>query len=88
MREHADGSVLIQRPKVLADWCRIGNDWTLVRDGQASTFHFEHNIYSGRELKDRLLASGFSSVRLFGDLKGSPYDRDAARLVAVARKSS
>jgi len=27
-------------------------------------------------------------VQLFGDLQGSPYGRDALRLVAVARKAS
>ena len=85
--EHADGSMLIQRPKVMNGWCRIQNEWILLRDGHARTFRFEHAVYSGREIKDRLLASGFSSVQLFGDLQGSPYNRDALRLVAVARKA-
>jgi hypothetical protein len=47
---------------------------------------FEHWIYSGREIKDRLLASGFKQVQLFGNTQGAPYDMDAQRLVAVARK--
>jgi len=85
--EYADGTLWIQRPKVVHDWCRIQNEWILLRDGQARTFHFEHAVYSGREIKDRLIDSGFSDVQLFGDLQGSPYGRDALRLVAVARKS-
>jgi len=84
--EHADGSLLIQRPKVVKDWCRVQNEWTLVRDDRAQTFRFEHAIYSGCELRDRLLASGFSEVQLFGGLQGSPYGLDATRLAAVARK--
>jgi hypothetical protein len=42
-------------------------------------------VYSGQELKDRLLAAGFSRVSLYGNLDGAPYDREASRLVAVAR---
>jgi len=86
--DYPDGSLMIQRPKVVKDWCRIENEWILLRNGQSHTFRFEHSVFSGRELKDRLLASGFSHVQLFGDLHGSPYGLDAPRLVAVARKAA
>jgi hypothetical protein len=59
-----------------------------LKGGRARSFSFEHTIYSGRELKDRLLSCGFGQVQLFGDLQGSPYNLEATRLVAVARKSS
>jgi hypothetical protein len=42
-------------------------------------------VYSGLELKDRLMGAGFSTVALYGGLDGSPYGLDAERLVAVAR---
>lgn len=84
--ELPDGSLLVQRPRVRDDWCRVRSDWTLIRaDGRTRSHSFEHAIYSGRELKDRLLNCGFQQVDLFGDLQGSPYDVDAQRLVAVAR---
>ncbi|MGO9256626.1 MAG: class I SAM-dependent methyltransferase [Bryobacteraceae bacterium] len=86
--EQADGSLLIQRPKVVKDWCRIENEWIILRDGRAQTFRFEHAVYSGCELRDRLRASGFCEVELFGGLQGKPYDLEATRLVAVARKIS
>ena len=57
-----------------------------MKDGRARSFIFEHTIYSGRELKDRLLICGFNQVQLFGDLQGLPYGLDAQRLIAVARK--
>lgn len=82
-----DGSMLLQRPEVHADWTRIRNEWTLIKDGRSQSFHFEHTVYSGRELKDRLLQSGFKQVVLYGDLEGKPYGLDAARLVAVAQKA-
>jgi SAM-dependent methyltransferase len=84
--ECPDGSLLLQRPQVRNDWRRIHNEWTLIGEGRTRTFHFEHNIYSGRELHDRLLAAGFHHVQLFGDLAGAPYGLDALRLVAIARK--
>jgi SAM-dependent methyltransferase len=85
--ELPDGSLVVQRPQLQDDCCRVHAEWTLIKDGHARNFTFEHAVYSGRELKDRLLNCGFAQVRLFGDLQGSPYNLDATRLVAVARKS-
>ncbi len=84
--EFADGTLLLQRPRISGDWCRLHNEWTLIKQGRVQTFPFEHTIYSGRELHDRLLAAGFHQVRLFGNLEGAPYGLDTLRLVAVARK--
>ena len=83
-----DGTRLIQQAQVRHDWSRIHNEWTVIREGRARSFHFEHTVYSGRELKDRLLLCGFHEVRLFGNLQGAPYGLDAARMVAVARKAT
>lgn len=85
--ELADGSLLVQRVQVLDGWFRMRAEWILVKGDHARRFSFEHNIYSGRELKDRLLIAGFKEVQLFGDFQGSPYNLDATRLVAVARKA-
>ena len=84
--ELSDGSLLLQRPQLRDDWCRVRTEWTLMKDGRTHTVTFEHNLYSGRELKDRLLSSGFQQVQLFGSLAGAPYDLNPLRLVAVARK--
>jgi SAM-dependent methyltransferase len=84
----ADGSLFLQRPQLRDDWSRVLSEWTLIKDGHARSCSFEHTIYSGRELKDRLLSCGFKKVHLFGDLHGGPYNLDATRLIAVARKSS
>jgi SAM-dependent methyltransferase len=81
-----DSSKLVQRRQLHDDWSRIHSEWILIKAGNARTFRFDHAIYSGRELKDRLLLCGFRQVRLYGSLAGTPYDLDAARLVAVAWK--
>jgi SAM-dependent methyltransferase len=82
-----DGSLVFQRPEVRADWTRIRNDWVVAKDGHAKSFAFEHTIYSGRELRDLLLASGFFRVALYGDMQGGPYGLGSVRLVAVAHKA-
>jgi SAM-dependent methyltransferase len=84
----ADGSWIVHRTQVRDDWTRVFNRWTLLKDGHAKEFTFEHTIYSGRELKERLLAAGFKHVQLFGSLQGIPYGLEAQRLVAVARKTA
>jgi len=84
----ADGGVLIDRCRVVDDWTRVENEWILIRDGRARTFQYRLSMYSGQELKDRLLQAGFARVDLFGNLDGAPYDREASRLVVVARVAS
>jgi SAM-dependent methyltransferase len=86
--ELPDGSLMVQRPQLRDNCCRVYAEWILIKDGRSRSFSFEHTIYSGRELKDRLLSCGFEQVQLFGDLQGSAYDLEAKRLIAVARKSS
>ena len=84
--DYPDGSVLLQRSHVRDDWCRIHNEWILLRKDRFHRFNYQHSIYAGLELKERLLAAGFEQVQLHGDLKGTSYGIDASRLVVVARK--
>ncbi len=83
----ADGAVLIQQPHVREDWTRLDSQWTVVKAGQSRSYQFEHYLYSGQGLQDRLHSCGFAGVSLYGDLQGSPYGPEATRLVAVARKA-
>ena len=84
----ADGSYVIQLPRLHDDCTRVRNEWLLVKDGHSSTYSFDLFVYSGRELRDLLLRAGFAHVTLYGDLLGSAYDLSSPRLVAVARKSN
>ena len=85
--EFQDGTLLVMRPQVKADWCRIRNDWMLLKDGRYRTFSFEHTVYSARELRERMEATGFARVRVYGDLGGAPFGIEATRLVLVAHKA-
>ena len=83
-----DGTLLVQRREIFDDWTRIRNEWLLIRDEQVKSFKFHHTLYSGQELKDRLLQVGFSNTQLYGDLDGSAYGTSAKRLIALARKAT
>lgn len=81
-----DGWVLLERREIFADWTRLRNDWTLVKNGRAKTFSFHQRIYSGQELRDLMERAGFTGVRLYGNLYGDPYDLYAQNLVIVGEK--
>jgi len=81
-----NGSVLVERHRIVDDWTRVSNDWIVIRKGRAKNYSFAHTIYSGRELRSLVESAGFSGVRLFGSLNGTPYGPDATRLVVLARK--
>ncbi len=83
----ADGTRAVLCHEICDDWTRIRNEWIVIRRGRAKTFRFQHTIYSGQELRDRLEQAGFTDVKLYGNLDGEAYGPDAPRLVAVARKA-
>src|SRR5690349_6757060 len=80
------GGVVVHRRRVVDDWCRVSNDWIVLQGDHAKTFRFSHWIYSGREIREMLLGAGFGEAAVYGDLEGSPYGVEAARLVVVGRK--
>lgn len=81
-----DGSLLVIRHKISDEWTRLQVEWIHIREGTSKIYQFHHSIYSGRELKDRLLQAGFHHVRLMGDLDGGEYGYGASRLFALAQK--
>ncbi len=85
-KELADGRLLVERHEVVDDWNRLKNEWIVIEDDTATTFRFEVRVYSGQELKYRLLEAGFADVRLHGGYDRSEYGLNAERLVAVAHR--
>ncbi len=81
-----DGSMLIERVNVVDDWSRAQVEWLLLRDDTVQRFHFEHTLYSGRELRELMNWAGLSDVQLYGGMDGRPYGPGAERLVAVGRR--
>jgi SAM-dependent methyltransferase len=84
-RHEVEGVLYLQHCTTADDWASLVSEWTVVREGLRAEFRVKQQLYSGTELRELLLAVGFSSVRLAGGLDGAtPYDESARRLVAIA----
>jgi SAM-dependent methyltransferase len=78
--------VYLEERKIEDGWEMISNKWILINDKKMKEYSFRHRLFSGAELSILLRDIGFKSVKLYGGLKGSPYDNTATRLVALASK--
>ena len=62
------------------------NNWrTIIRDGHVRKAFFFTRLFSFTELRDWLLAAGFSAVQgIAGD--GAPLSRTSQRMILIATK--
>ena len=81
-----NGVFVLEEPKILRDWSGVETRWIVFAEGKKREFTVFLRLYSAAELAALLEASSFAGVDLYGDLAGAPYDQNAKRLVAVARK--
>jgi hypothetical protein len=77
---------MLEERKMIGAWERIENHWILLRGADRVDGNFTVRLYSGVELATLLKRAGFSEVAIYGGLAAKPYDQNAERLVAVARK--
>jgi len=66
--------------------CIRRRDKQCYSDGCKIDHSFVQRLYSAIELKRLMLATGFSSVEIYGDFDFSPYNEKARTMVLVARK--
>ena len=78
------GGLVLTEYEAVDSWASIRNRWIFIKDGERFERSFDQRLYSAVELRALLLEAGFSSVACFGDWDGSPYDRKARVLIAVA----
>jgi len=81
------GFTVLTEYAALDSWTFLQNRWILLKDGQRIEKTFTQRLYSASELKALLLEAGFDKVEIYGNWDESPYDRKAAKLIAVARKN-
>jgi SAM-dependent methyltransferase len=86
VEEYPNGTMMIERREIIADWSRVRATWILIQNNQATRWVVNTALYSGQELATLLRNAGFKAVRLYGTWKGGPYDLNAERLIAVAGK--
>ena len=82
----AGSAFLLEQRRVRPGWVWLENRWVLFDGAGRREFDWLLRLYSGAELDALLRRAGFTSVDLHGSLAGAPYDHEARRLVAVARK--
>jgi len=81
-----DDMLVLQERKVCKNWTWIENRWIMIRDGTSDEYKLSHRLYSAAELSELLNDSGFTTIEVYGDLTGTPYDHTARRLVIVGYK--
>ncbi len=81
-----DGTLFLQEHRLRNGWGWIENHWIIIRGTERHEITFGVRLYSGTELEQVLKHAGFSDVALYGSLAATPYDQDAERLVALARR--
>jgi SAM-dependent methyltransferase len=84
--QEEDGLIILEEAKVAEDWGRIDSRWIIIKDGKRDERRFSLRLYSAAELSELLKSCGFGTVKIYGDLSGSPYDQTAKRLVVIAHK--
>ena len=86
IHELPNGDYIIDKSKVRDGWTSIDMNWIYIKENKAYSFELNYNLYSGAELRHMMNKVGFKNVRLYGYLKGIPYNQNAKRLIAVGEK--
>lgn len=84
-REEA-GLDLLEERVLPAGTDRQAIHWVLYQGDDRYEFQLQVRLYEPAELAAVLTAVGFTEIRCYADWAGTPYDRGATRMVAIARK--
>jgi SAM-dependent methyltransferase len=82
------GFTVLTEYEALDSWTFLKNRWILLKDGERLEKTFIQRLYSASELRTILMEAGFDKVEIYGDWDETPYDRKAAKLIAVGRKKN
>jgi SAM-dependent methyltransferase len=86
LTEHADGSLLVERPVLVEHNTRLENEWILISGDQAERAMFSHRVWSAGEIARLVNAAGLKLEAIDGDLEATPYDFESDRMYVFARK--
>ena len=76
--------LMIDRTTFDVATARSNTERITVRDGQVKRYHFSVRTFALTELREWLLAAGFSSVTTYGN-DGEPFTLTSRRMVVVAQ---
>jgi hypothetical protein len=80
-----NGDMLVDRYQLDALTGRFEAERTVIRDGRARKLTFVKRLFGFPELRDWLLAAGFSAVSGYGE-DGQPLNAGHQRMVVVASR--
>lgn len=81
-----DGSLLIERRRIIGPWTAIESTWTLLEGDTRQERTMRVRLYSARHLAGLMHQVGFREIEILGSLGRAPFDQNAKRLVLVARR--
>ncbi|MCG8453561.1 MAG: class I SAM-dependent methyltransferase [Spirochaetales bacterium] len=82
-----EGRTILLEYTAEAAWTRLRNHWKFQdKEGKWHECDFTYRLFSALEMGQLLEEAGFASIEFFGALDGRPYNQDAQKLVALARK--
>jgi SAM-dependent methyltransferase len=81
-----NGVFVLARYAVTDDWNRLMNRWIIIDGENRHDYTFTQRLYSASEIKTLFREAGFSEVKVYGSLRGDPYDHRAESLVVVGIK--
>lgn len=76
---------MIDRHRFDVQTSRSHDERTIIRNGKRRTFNFSVRMFTAAELRDWMLAAGFSEAHAFGE-DGEPLTLEHRRMTVVARK--
>lgn len=82
----SDGSIWIEERELADDWCWVNVHQRVMKGADIREHKFGLRLYSAAELTMLLERAGLQEVRTFGSVRGTPYNHEADRLVALARQ--
>jgi SAM-dependent methyltransferase len=82
----SEGYTVLEDRRIHPGWAAIDSRWIIFKGGKRKECSFTLRLFSAAEMIALLRSGGFRSGDVYGDFAGSPYDHNAKRLVAVARK--
>jgi hypothetical protein len=83
-----DGRLILLEYSVDAAWTRLRNRWMFRDiDGSWHETEFSYRLFSALELGRLLEEAGFESIEFYGGMDARPYDQNAERLVALAKRA-
>jgi SAM-dependent methyltransferase len=81
-----NGAFVLARYAVTEDWSRLQNRWIVIDGENRHDYTFTQRLYSAAEIRMLFQEAGFSDIKVYGNLRGDPYDHRAENLVVVGAK--